>query len=150
MVSSNIPASRERKSKSWLWLFFFGLVSLVIGISIGSTSVGSLCGNVFSGDHFSAELYDTMGTGGGAESTCIRKATAAAVPTWIFIVLGIILIITSLIFRQMPKREPVVISAPHAEKSLTETIAELTTLKAQGVITDAEFEAKRKDLLERM
>jgi len=142
---------REKKSALWLVLTAIGLLSGVIGIITGATPVGNMCGSVFDQDSFAARIYDTLGgSPGGAASECASKIAAATTPTWIFIVLGVLLIVTGLIIRNTPRKTPIVIPTTGSEQSIAHKLEELVSLRDRGIITEGEFANKRKSLLDRM
>lgn len=142
-------AAREepQKSKAWVWLAVIGPVLTIIGIIIGSQKAGSLCGSVFRPDSLAAELYDTMGGYGGA-SDCRRSIASAAVPTWILIVLGIVLVLTAIVVKTIGNNRGVAV--PTATPGAAAQIEDLTRLKDKGLITQAEYEAKRAEMLRRL
>ncbi|XTR52236.1 hypothetical protein ACOM2C_01475 [Pseudarthrobacter sp. So.54] len=80
-----------------------------IGIFIGSQKVGNLCGSVFRADNFAATYYDSLG-GVGAEAACNQSIAAAAVPTWVLIVLGIILVLAAVILRTVGNDGPIAVT----------------------------------------
>jgi uncharacterized membrane protein len=135
------------KSKAWIWLVVLGPILTVIGIIMGSAKAGGLCGSVFDPDSLAAELYDTMGGYGGA-AECRRNIASMAVPTWIFIVLGIVLVLTGIIVRSIiSNRGAAVIQQP---PSVAAQIEDLSRLKEQSLISDEEFNTKRAELLTRL
>lgn len=125
-----------------------GLATSIIGIIIGSVKTGGMCGSVFSPKSTVAELYDTLqGSFGGAAADCKESIAAAAVPTWILIVLGIIMILAGIIVRSIGNNRPAAVApAP----SVASQIEDLSRLKEQGLVTDEEYEAKRAELLSRL
>jgi hypothetical protein len=137
------------KRRGWIWLVVVGLVTTVIGIIVGSVKAGGMCGSVFSPSSHVAELYDTLqGSFGGAEADCKESIAAAAVPTWILIVLGIIMLLTGIIVRSIGNNRPTVTAAP-APSAATQ-LEELTRLHQQGIVTDEEYAVKRSELLARL
>lgn len=161
MSNTNFPKIKDAtlsQSKSSLWwvLACVGGLSIIVGVIIGSQKAGRMCGNVFNRKSGAAEIYDTLsGSPGGAARSCAESISAAAVPTWIFIVLGIVIVIAAAIIRNMPEKQPqqavTIAAAPvTVQKSVTEKLEELDGLRQRGLVTDQEFEAKRKDLLDRM
>ncbi|HEX9086149.1 MAG TPA: SHOCT domain-containing protein [Arthrobacter sp.] len=137
------------KRRGWLWLGLIGLAAIVIGIIIGSQKVGRLCGSVFVPKSIAAQLYDTLqGSYGGAADECKNSIASASVPTWILIVLGIVMIVTAFILRSVANRPTVAPAAP--APSVASQIEDLSRLKQQGLVTDEEFEAKRAELLSRL
>lgn len=138
------------KSKAWIWLVVLGPILTIIGIIIGSAKSG-MCGSVFSSDSLAAELFDSMGGYGygSAAVDCKESIAAAAVPTWIFIVLGIVLVLTGIIVRSIINNRPAPTAVQQAPSVATQ-IEDLSRLKEQGLISDDEFTAKRAELLSRL
>ena len=75
----------------------------LIGIVVGSMSAASMCGSVFTPKSRVAELYDTLRGSLGGTSSCEKSIAAAAVPTWILIVLGVALVLVGIIVRAIGK-----------------------------------------------
>jgi uncharacterized membrane protein len=106
------------KSRGWIWLVVLGPILTVVGIIIGSSESG-MCGSVFNSDSLAAEIFDSMGGYGygSAPADCQESIAATAFPTWIFIVLGIVLVLTGIIVRFIINNRPaptVVQQAPSA------------------------------------
>lgn len=57
-------------------------------------------GSVFNPDNLAAELYDSMGGRRGGETEC-RNVASAAVPTWILIIIDIVLVLAAITVRPM-------------------------------------------------
>ncbi|XTR52362.1 hypothetical protein ACOM2C_02265 [Pseudarthrobacter sp. So.54] len=94
----------------WTWLLVLGLLAAAcFGIFLGSQKVGSLCGSVFRADNFTAAYYDSLG-GIGAEAACNQSIAAAAVPTWILIVLAVILVLVAVIIRTVGDEGPIAVT----------------------------------------
>jgi hypothetical protein len=141
---------KHPKRRGWIWLVVIGLVTSIIGIIVGSMKAGGMCGSVFSPKSQVAELYDTLqGSFGGAAADCKESIAAAAVPTWILIVLGVILVLAGVIIRSIGNNRTTVITAA-AAPSVASQIEDLSRLKEQGLVSDEEFEAKRTELLSRL
>ncbi|MET4062155.1 putative membrane protein [Arthrobacter sp. UYP6] len=150
MSESTMSEESAPKRRGWIWLVVIGVITSIIGIIVGSTKTGSLCGSVFNPKSLSAEIYDTLsGSYGGAEANCRESISAAAVPTWILIVLGIMLVVAGIIVRSIGNNRPTVVAAP-AAPSVASQIEDLSRLKEQGLVSDEEFEAKRAELLCRL
>lgn len=144
-MSETVP-----KGRGWIWLVVIGLITAVIGIIVGSMKAGGMCGSVFSPKSNVAELYDTLqGSFGGAAVECKESIAAAAVPTWILIVLGVILVLAGIIVRSIGNNRPTVVTTA-AAPSVASQIEDLSRLKDQGLVSDEEFEAKRAELLSRL
>lgn len=145
-MSENVT---QPKRRGWIWLVVIGLAMSIIGIIVGSVKTGGMCGSVFSPKSRVAELYDTLqGSFGGAASDCKDSIAAAAVPTWILIVLGIIMILAGIIVRSIGNNRPAAATAP--APSVASQIEDLSRLKEQGLVSDEEYEAKRAELLSRL
>ncbi|MFM9432568.1 MULTISPECIES: hypothetical protein [unclassified Arthrobacter] len=106
-MSGNHNISLTRRV--WTWLFVFGPLAAGAGIFLGSQKVGNMCGSVFRADNFTAAYYDSLG-GVGAEAACNQSIAAAAIPTWILIVLGIILVLAAVIIRTVGDEGPIAVT----------------------------------------
>lgn len=138
-----------RKRRGWLWLLITGSVLLVLGITAGTNQQGgSLCGSVFSPDSPAAELYDTLQGAYGGVASCEKSIAAAAVPTWIFLGLGVVLILTGIIVRAIGNSRPAVLQVQ--PPSVASQLEDLSRLKEQGLLSPEEFEAKRVELLSKL
>lgn len=93
----------------WTWLLVLGPLAAGTGIFLGSQKVGSMCGSVFRANNFTAAYYDSLG-GAGAEAACNQSIAAAAIPTWILIVLGIILTLAAVIIRTVSDDGPIAVT----------------------------------------
>ena len=141
----------EAPVRGWLWLVIVGPVVTIIGIIIGSTSTGSMCGSVFSPKSTVAELYDTLGGSlGGAARSCEKSIAAAAVPTWILIVLGIALVLVGIIVRAIGKNRAAALKVVSGEPTVASRLEDLARLKDQGLITVAEYDLKRTELMRQL
>lgn len=140
---------KDTKRRGWIWLVVLGIIAAIIGIIVGSQKAGGLCGSVFSPKSLAAELYDTLQGAYGGVAECKANIAAAAVPTWILIGLGVVLILTGIIVRTIGNIRPAVASAP-AAPSVAAQIEDLSRLKSQGLISDEEFDVKRAELLTRL
>lgn len=138
---------QDKKRRGWIWLVGIGIVVAVIGIIIGFQTAGRLCGGVFRPSSPAAEYYDLMGGNGGMAS-CNRSIAAMAVPTWILIVIGIVMVLTAILVRSIGNYRPTSAVAPVAP-SVAAQIEDLSRLKGQGLISDEEFNTKRAELLSR-
>jgi uncharacterized membrane protein len=138
----------DTKRRGWVWLVVIGIVTAIIGITVGFQKAGGLCGSVFNPDSLAAELYDSMGGYGGA-AECRRNIASAAVPTWVLIVLGIVLVLTGIIVRAIANSRLAV--APFVQApTVASQIEDLSRLHAQDLISDEEFAVKRTELLGRL
>ena len=141
--------NKQPRRRGWIWLVVIGLLAAIVGIVNGSMKAGGMCGSVFSPDNHVAELYDSItGSYGGGVSQCKSAIAAHAVPTWILIVLGVILVLTGIIVRSIGNNRPSVVTVP--APTVASQIEDLSRLKAQGLVSDEEFEAKRAELLSRL
>lgn len=71
-------------------------------------------------------------------------------PTGIFLAFGIIVIVVGIFIRYMPSKPSVPVAAFPVEKSITEKLEGLDSLRQRALISEEEFETKLKDLLDRM
>lgn len=139
------------KSTACIWLAITGPILTIVGIIIGPQKMGSLCGSVFSPQSHAAELFDTLyGSPGGGASNCRQSITSAAVPTWILIVLGIILVLTAIVVRSITSKRASAPASVPAAPSLATQIEDLSRLHQQGLINDDEFETKRAELVSKL
>ncbi|MET1152935.1 MAG: hypothetical protein ABWX72_01785 [Arthrobacter sp.] len=90
----------------WTWLLVLGPLATGTG---GSQKVGNMCGSVFRANNFTAAYYESLG-GAGAEAACHRSIAAAAIPTWILIVLGIVLALAAVIIRTVSNDGPIAVT----------------------------------------
>lgn len=95
--------------RAWTWLLVLGPLAAGTGIFLGSQKVGNMCGSVFRANNVTAAYYDSLG-GGGAEAACNQSIAAAAIPTWILIVLGIILALAAVIIRTVSNDGPIAVT----------------------------------------
>lgn len=140
---------RVKKHRGWVWLVVIGIIASIIGIVTGFQKTGSLCGSVFNPKSLAAELYDAMGGYGGA-AECRRNIASAAVPTWVLIVLGIVLVLTGIIVRSIGNSGPTATAAMQTGPSIATQIEDLSRLKEQGLVSAEEFDDKRAELLRRI
>lgn len=136
--------------RGWMWLVIVGPVVTIIGIIIGSISAGSMCGSVFAPESRVAEYYDAMGGYGGAARACEKSIAAAAVPTWILIVLGIALIMVGIIVRAIGKNRAAAPKVVSGEPTVASRLQDLARLKDQGLITVSEYDLKRTELMRQL
>lgn len=120
--------------RGWMWLVILGPILTIIGIVVGLTGTGNMCGSVFAPESRVAQYYDSMGGFGGATRACEKSIVAAAVPTWILIVLGIVFVLMAILLRAIGKnRTPGRVEAP-AAPSVASQIEDLARLKDKGFI----------------
>lgn len=148
---SQTSGQNTSKSTAWIWLVIIGPILTIVGIIIGSQKMGSLCGTVFSPQSHAAELFDTLyGSPGGGASSCRQSITSAAVPTWILIVLGIILVLTSIVLRAITNNRAGTPAPAASAPSVATQIEDLARLHKQGLVNDDEFETKRAELMSKL
>ncbi|MFP3461065.1 hypothetical protein R5O87_09470 [Arthrobacter globiformis] len=85
--------------QAWLWLIGAGFAVLLAGIVFGLQKTGTLCGSPLMPDSRSAEAFDALHRGAGAAAACYHSIGAAAVPTWILIALGVVLVLAGVTVR---------------------------------------------------
>lgn len=136
--------------RGWMWLVFLGPVLTIIGIIVGVTATGSMCGSVFAPESRVAQYYDSYGGFGGATRACEKSIAAAAVPTWILIVLGIVLVLVAILVRAIGRTRTADTAATPGAPSIASRIEELTRLKDQGLITISEYDLKRTELMRQL
>jgi len=83
----------------WLWLIGAGFAVLLAGIVFGLQRTGPLCGSPLIPDSRPAEVFDALHRGTAAAAGCYRSIGAAAVPTWILIALGVLLVLAGVAVR---------------------------------------------------
>ncbi|MHA7209515.1 SHOCT domain-containing protein [Arthrobacter sp. MDT1-65] len=132
------------------WILGLGSTITVLGFIIGFTDVSDICGSPFNPDNTVAELTDAMmyegGLGFGSnEADCIQEIASAAALTWALVGIGILTLLTWLIVRAITRATP---RGP-VQPTVGSQIHDLAALRAQGIISDEEFEAKKTDLLSR-
>jgi hypothetical protein len=100
--------------KTWAGIYFFlsGVVMAAIGIMIGSSSAGSLCGSVFDPDSTAAAIFDSMvGSYSFEEIGCQRKIAAQATPTWALIIIGVLAVLAGCVVRANAKSQLMAVAA---------------------------------------
>ncbi|MHA7191133.1 SHOCT domain-containing protein [Arthrobacter sp. MDT2-16] len=133
------------------WVLGLGSTITVLGFILGFTKVSDICGSPFNPDNTVAELTDAMmyegGLGFGSnEADCIQDIASASAVTWALLGLGVLTLLTWLIVRAITGATP---RGP-VQPTVGSQIQDLAGLRAQGIISDDEFEAKKTDLLSRM
>lgn len=150
--SPSAPKPARRPHSTLLgWILGLGSTITLIGFIIGFTKVSDICGSPFNPDNTVAELTDAMmyegGLGVGSnEADCIQDIASAAAFTWALLGLGVLTLLTWLIVRAITSATP---RGP-VQPTVGSQIQDLAGLRAQGIITNEEFEAKKTDLLSRM
>lgn len=136
--------------RGWMWLVIVGPILTIIGIVVGLVGTGPMCGSVFAPESRVAQYYDSYGGFGGATRACEKSIAAAAVPTWILIVLGIVFILMGILIRAIGKnRTPGRAEAP-AVPSVASQLEDLARLKDKGLITIGEYDLKRTFLMRQL
>lgn len=90
------------------------------------------------------------GSLGGAARSCEKSIAAAAVPTWILIVLGIALVMVGIIIRAIGKNRVTASVAAPAEPTIASRLEDLARLKEQGLISVSEYDLKRTELMRQL
>ncbi|MFD1211495.1 SHOCT domain-containing protein [Arthrobacter sp. GCM10027362] len=152
----NPPAGPEtdevapRKSAAGMALMIVGPILAAIGIIMGNVKVGELCGTVFSGKHSAAELFDTMVAFGSSEEVCQEQAAAQGFWVWGLIGAGVLVFLVGVIVRSITNR-PVAASVQAAPApTAASQMEDLARLRDSGLISEEEFETKRRELLHRL
>ncbi|UKA53933.1 hypothetical protein LFT45_19840 [Arthrobacter sp. FW305-BF8] len=83
----------------WLWLIGAGFAVLLAGIVFGLQQTGPLCGSPLLPDSRPAETFDALHRGAKSAADCYRSIEVAAVPTWILIALGVVLVLAGVAVR---------------------------------------------------
>ena len=98
MRGTTVPRS-SAAWQAWLWLIGAGFAVLLGGIVFGLQGTGPLCGSPLMPESRPAEVFDALHRGAGAAAACYRSIGAAAVPTWILIALGVLLVLAGVTAR---------------------------------------------------
>jgi hypothetical protein len=72
---------------------------MVLGLITGLQKAGPLCGSPLIPESSAAEAFDTLHRGSAAAAECYRSINSAALPTWIMIALGVLLVLTGVAIR---------------------------------------------------
>jgi hypothetical protein len=83
----------------WIWLIGAGFAVLLAGIVFGLQQTGPLCGSPLLPDSRAAEAFDALHRGAKAAAGCYRSIEVAAVPTWILIAFGVVLVLAGVAVR---------------------------------------------------
>lgn len=102
-MSKTIPQASKR-SRAWIWLIVIGPILSVVGLITGFASAGAACRSVVGPKEGLVKSYGTLQGMGGGERTCESVMDAVAVPTWTFIVLGLVLFLTGIIVRSATRK----------------------------------------------
>lgn len=87
------------RQRGWIRPIVAGFAVSIIGIIVGLQKAGPLCGSPLMPQSRSAEIFDSLRQGSGVAAECYRSIASAEVPTWILIVLGIVVVLTGVIIR---------------------------------------------------
>lgn len=146
------PSSSSISTAGTKWPFILGPLISVAGIVMGYTiPVGPKCSGAFAGNHMEAAGYDiAYATATGRQSN-MSEACSAAAPGqtgiyWGIIGFGLAIVILGAVLRSIANRQPTVIPAP---ASVADELNRLDDLRTRGILTDAEFEAQKIQLLRR-
>lgn len=167
-------AAPKRRLSATTWVLgSIGSFFVLLGLIVGFSPAGRDCGSAFAPDTRVAELADSMsGSYGGFLASCTEDIDSAqsAAALWlglaavVFLALAIVAGIryqarvTSGLLRQMqggapgqmPARPGHAPAFPPAGPTVAHRLEELTRLHQQGLITDAEYQAKRQDILSQL
>lgn len=152
---SALPAARSAATSAPgpNWPFILGPLIGVAGIVMGYTiPVGPYCSGAFNGNHMEAAGYDiayatSTGRQGGMSDACSAAAPGQTGIYWGIIGFGIAIVILGAVLRSVANRQPAVVAAPAV--SVAEELNRLDILRTRGILTDAEFEAQKGQLLRR-
>lgn len=126
------------KLRGWAWLVVIGIPVFALGIYNGFRQI-SFCG----GSAFSANGRIDY------SDSCDKTIAAAAVPAFSLMGIGFVLILAAIIVRAVGQgRSTAITDAPAL--SVASRLEDLARLKSQGLVTDAEYETKRAQLLSRL
>lgn len=128
--------------RGWIWLIATGFAVSIVGIIVGLQKAGPLCGSPLIPQSREAETFDALRTGSRAAGECYRNIDAAAIPTWILIALGILVVLTGVIVRVVTINRFSAVSP-----SIATRLDELARRHKQGQISTEEFKARRAELL---
>ncbi|MGO2032100.1 MAG: SHOCT domain-containing protein [Glutamicibacter ardleyensis] len=139
-ISVQTPVSTNRnpapKDHTWIYLLVIGVLMGILGIAMGSNrSYGSL--------------------------TSFQAGNGEGIAAWILTVVGILLVIIGIAVVMMQKEPtpPSIVStqatapvapAPVVEKPIKGKLQELNELLNDGLISQQEYDKKRRDLLDKM
>lgn len=149
---ANRPAARRERSavpdRGPVWPYVVGSLISVIGIVMGYTvPVGRHCSGAFSGNHMDAAGYDIAYVMTNGVQSYVSEACLAAAPGQTGIYFGIIgfgiaVVILGVVLRSSAGRNPAA-----AQVSVADELNRLDGLRTRGILTDAEFETQKRQLL---
>jgi hypothetical protein len=149
-----LTGEQVNKTSGPKWPFIVGPLISVAGIVMGYTiPVGPHCSGAFDGNHTEAAGYDiAYATVRGVQSH-VADACRAAAPGqtgiyWGIIGFGIAIVILGVVLRSIASRQPAAAAAQPAV-SVADELTRLDGLRQRGILTDAEFEAQKVQLLRR-
>jgi Short C-terminal domain len=133
------------------WPFIVGPLISAAGLVMGYTiPVGSKCSGAFSNDHIEAAGYDIAYAISKGAQIHTADACRAAAPGqtgiyWGIIGFGIAIVILGVVLKSAATRR--VVAAPVPAVSVAEELTRLAGLRDRGVLTPAEFELQKQQVL---
>lgn len=135
------------------WPFIVGPLISIAGIVMGFTiPVGPKCSGAFDGNHTAAAGYDiayamTTGAQSHVADACRAAAPGQTGIYWGIIGFGVAIVILGVVLRSAANRKPAIVAAPAV--SVADELTRLDSLRQRGILTDAEFETQKNQLLRR-
>lgn len=145
-----MPAANSAPGPTWPLIL--GPLISVAGIVMGYTiPVGPKCSGAFAGSHTEAAGYDIAYATSTGRQSYMSDACSAAAPGqtgiyWGIIGFGIAIVILGAVLRSVANRRPAVVAAP---VSVADELTRLDNLRTRGILTDAEFETQKQQVLRR-
>jgi hypothetical protein len=93
------PKREPSTQRGWIRLIAAGFAVSIIGIIVGLQKAGPLCGSPLMPQSRAAEIFDSLTKSSGTAAECYRSIASAELPTWILIVLGIVVVLTGVFIR---------------------------------------------------
>lgn len=151
MAAGPTPVHNMRPGTAWYCGILSGLILIVVGFVYGFSPAGNTCGAPFKESNVAA-YADAYGLDngygyGGFEAQCEANIADATVTTWVLIGFGVLIALVSALImatiRSGHSRRTA--SAP---QGLVSRIEDLARLRDKGLITTAEYEKKRLELID--
>jgi len=93
------PKREPSTQRGWIRLIVAGFAVSIIGTIVGLQKAGPLCGSPLMPQSRAAEIFDSLSKSSGTAAECYRSIASAELPTWILIVLGIVVVLTGVFIR---------------------------------------------------